>query len=251
MWRRWQWRWWWWFRCDTAHPSGKANTGLTAPTLLLDQDIDSANPLVQQLTLAYGQADDAQAVKALGSLGPSVGTTVPTPFNCASGNITFAQDPSGNLDYTYNNCFDGTYTFNGPAQVRRTVAGGVVTSYQLSFTDLQVTGSPGLPPAMSGMVTCTPAATAGQAPSCTTSVGDYLWGYDIGYAGNGSASGTHQCTCQQGTWNVTFDDFSAAGGEANVFATNGSAIVTRAGAKTFTVMMFVGSDAQSYSVTLN
>lgn len=231
-------------------PTPPANTGLSAPTLTLTQSLGAATPLVDEMMLTYALADDAQATRALGSLVPGVGNTSTSPYNCSSGGtITYTTDASGNLAYTYNNCSNGTYTFNGTSQVTPTVNAGAL-SYQISFTNLQLSSPGGLSSSVTGSLACTPSATAGQSSICITSAGGYVWGYDIGYGSNGTANGTHQCGCGTGTWNVTFNDFSETSGEAEIFATNGSAIVTRTGAKTFTVVMFVGNVSETYNVTL-
>jgi hypothetical protein len=232
-------------------PTPPSNTGLTAPTLTIAQSLSAVGPLVDEMVLTYAIADEAQAAKALGAMAPGVGTSSTSPYNCSSGQITFTSNPNGTLDYTYVNCFDGTYTYNGTSQVTPTTAGGgAVTSYLLAFTNLRVSGPPaGLAPTVSGSVTCTPSGTPGQAPACTSAVGSYVWGNDASYA-SGAANGSHQCDCGQGTWNVTFRNFSATGGQADVFASNGSAVVTRTGAKTFTVNVFVGSNSGSYTHTL-
>jgi hypothetical protein len=232
-------------------PTPPANTGLSAPTLTLSQSINAVTPLVQEMTLTYGLADEAQATRALGSLVPGVGNTATSPFACTSGDIAFTKDPaSGILSYTYNNCSDGTYTFSGTSSVTPTPSAGPVTSYRLVFNG-QVSGPGGLSATITnGTLACTPAATAGQAPSCTTTAVGYVWGYDISYAANGAANGSHQCDCGQGSWNVTFKNFTATGGVAEVFATNGSAIVTRTAAKMFTVEMFAGGEVRTYTVPL-
>jgi hypothetical protein len=236
-------------------PTQPANTGLSDPGLNLTQSVSAAIPLVQEMTLTYGLADEAQATKALGSLVPGVGNTTPSPYQCAGGGtITYTPNATG-LAYTYTGCSDGTYTFTGTSQVTPTVnAGGALTNYQISFTGLQQNGPSGSA-TVTGSLACIPAATAGQQPSCVTQTtvagasGEYVWGYDISYAAN-TANGSHQCDCGQGSWNVTFKNFTATNGVAEVFATNGSAIVTRTGAKTFTVVMFVGGTVQTYDVTL-
>ena len=232
-------------------PIQPTNTGLGAPTLMLTQSQGAVFPLVEEMISTYALADEAQAAKALGSLVPGVGSAATSPYGCSGGGQIAVTDTAGVLDYTYTDCSDGTYTFNGTSQLTPTpVTGGAVTSYGLAFTDLQLTIPGGSPVAVSGALTCTPPSTAGQAPSCVSAVGSYVWGSDISYSSNGIANGSHQCDCGQGSWNVTFKDFGATSGEAAVFATNGSAIVTRTGAKTFTVVLFLGSAVQTYTVTL-
>jgi hypothetical protein len=237
---------------SATQPTQSANTGLSAPTLTLTQSLGAATPLVNELVLTYALADEAQAARALGSLVPGLGNSDPSPYICGGGGmITYTIDGNGNLAYTYTDCFNGTYTFNGTSQVTPTVTAGGLTSYDISFTGLQVSSQGGLSASVTGSLTCTPAASAGQSPTCTTSVGGYVWGYDISYGSNGTANGTHQCGGCGQTWNVTFNDFTETGGDADIFATNGSAIVTRTGPKTFTVVMFVGNVSESYNVTLN
>ena len=232
-------------------PKPPANTGLSTPTLTITQSLGAVIPLVEEMVKTYAIADEAQAAKALGSLAPGVGGASASPYICTSGQITFSADTSGNLAYAYNNCSDGIYTFNGTSQVTPTLdAGGAVTSYRLAFADLQLAGPTGLATTVSGSITCTPAGTAGQAPSCTSALGGYVWGSDISYASDGAANGSHQCDCGQGTWNVTFKNFASTSGEADVFATNGSAVVTRTGPKTFTVVVYLGETVQTYTVTL-
>jgi hypothetical protein len=230
-------------------PTQSANTGLSAPTLVLDLNDSTARSLVTEMTLTYALADDAQATRALGSLVPGLGNSATSPYICSGGGtITFTTGASGNLTYTYADCFNGTYTFNGISQVTPTFNAGALASYEISFTGLQLSSQGGLSASVSGSLDCIPAA--GQSPTCTTSVGGYVWGYDIGYGSNGTANGTHQCGGCGQTWNVTFNDFNETSGGADIFGTNGSAIVTRTGAKTFTVVMFVGNVSQSYNITL-
>lgn len=236
---------------STIAPTPPSNTGLSTPTLSLSQSLSAVIPLVEEMVSVYALADDAQATKALGSLVPGIGGAAPQTYSCSSGQIDLAANADGSIDYTYNTCSDGTYTFSGTSRVTPTVgAGGAVTSYRLDFANLQFAGPGGLVSTASGSVTCLPPATAGAGPSCTTDVGNYVWGSDISYSSSGTANGSHQCNCGQGTWNVTFNDFTPTSGEANVFATNGSASVTRTGAKTFTVVLFLGTTAETYSVTL-
>jgi hypothetical protein len=234
-----------------AAPKPPTNTGLSTPTLTITQSLGAVIPLVEEMVKTYAIANEAQAAKALGSMVPGLGSAAASPYNCSSGQITFTADTGGNLAYAYNNCSDGTYTFNGTSQVTPSFgAGGAVTSYRLAFSDLQLGGPSGLAATVSGSITCTPASTAGQAPSCTSALGGYVWGSDISYAIDGAANGSHQCDCGQGTWNVTFKGFASTSGAADVFATNGSAVVTRTGPKTFTVVVYVGDTVQTYTVTL-
>jgi hypothetical protein len=232
-------------------PTAPTNTGLSAPGLTLTQDISAAVPLVEEMLLTYSLAADAQAAKALGALIPGVGATATSPVTCSGGgSIAFATRAGSDiLDYTYAACSDGTFTFDGTAAVGPTFGtGGAVTSYEIIFSGMTAAGPGGLNATLgNGTLTCTP--NAGAAPSCVTTLGGYVWGYDVAYS-NGLANGSHQCDCGLGSWNVTFKDFGATSGKAEVFATNGSAVVTRTGAKTFTVVMFVGSDVKTYDVKL-
>jgi hypothetical protein len=227
-------------------------TGLTVPTLTLTQSLGSAIPVVDEMKLAFGKAAEASALKGLGSMVPGFGSASAGAFNCTTGQIGFTAESAGSIDYTYANCSNGTYTFNGgTATTTVTRSGsGVVTGYQLTFNGIQVIG-PGITPVaggLTGSISCTPAATSAQTPSCTTTYSGYVWGFDAVVGSNGAANGTHQCDCGNGTWNVTFKDFTAIGGTAEVFGTNGSALVTRTGANTFTVTMYGNGSVGRYDV---
>jgi hypothetical protein len=230
-------------------PTPPTNTGLAAPSLVLNQSAGDAYNLVTEMVLTYTLAEQAQAANALGALVPGVGSAVSTPYSCTTGTID-VTDTNGLLAYSYNNCSDGVYSYNGTgSQVVVTLSSGAVTSYELTISQLAATGPGSLSTTLDGTVTCTPAAMAGQKPQCVTTLGGYIWGYDISYSGS-LANGSHQCNCGNGSWNVTFKNFGPTSGTAEVFASNASAIVTRTGAKTFTVVMFVGSDVKTYTVTL-
>jgi hypothetical protein len=77
-----------------------------------------------------------------------------------------------------------------------------------------------------------------------------VWGRDTVVTAAG-VSGTHQCSCSQGSWNVTFNNFTASSGKAFVYATNGTANVTRTGLKTFTVALAVEGTTKAYAIVLN
>jgi len=236
-------------------PLSQQVTGLTAPTLHLDQNLGAAIPLVQEMVLTFGKAAEASAIKALGSLAmtPGFGAPVPGTHNCTAGQIAYTDESNGTLGYTYSSCSIGGFTFNGGTStvvVARNV--GAITGYNLTFIGLEISGpnvAP-VPGGLSGSVRCTPAATAGQEPACTTTFGGYVWGLDAIFSNGGEANGTHQCDCGNGSWNVTFKNFTAISGTAEVFGTNGSAIVTRTGARSFSVTMFVNGTVATYSVTV-
>lgn len=237
-------------------PRSQQVTGLNSPTLTLTQDINSATPLVQEMTSTYAHAGAAFAVKVIGSseLTPGFGSAADGSANCPAGTVDYtAETPSGAIYYTYKGCSKGNYVFDGIATVQVTrAAGGAITGYEISFNNLGVTGLnvPLSFGTLTGSVVCKPAATAGQQPECIANYAKYVWGYDSTFDSGGTANGTHQCDCGQGTWNVAFEDFTAGGGLANSFATNGSAVVRRTGAKTFVVTMWVNGVVQTYNVTL-
>jgi len=236
-------------------PRTQQVTGLTPPTLTLVQDISTAIPLVEEMTRTYAHAGAAFAVKVIGSseLTPGFGSTADGSANCPAGTVDYtAETPSGTIYYTYKGCSKGNYVFDGVATVQVTRAGGAVTGYRIDFTDLGVQGL-NVPldfGKLTGSVVCKPAATAGQQPECIANYSGYVWGYDSTFDSGGTANGTHQCDCGQGTWNVTFENFTALAGLADIFATNGSAVVQRTGAKTFVVTMWVNGIVQTYNVTL-
>lgn len=234
-------------------PRSQQVTGLTAPTLTLTQDISAAIPLVEEMTRTYAHAGAAFAVKVIGSpeLTLGFGSAVDGSANCPAGTLDYtAELPDGTIYYTYKGCSKGNYVFDGVATVKVTRANGVVTGYTISFDKLGVTGLnvPLSFGTLTGSVTCKVAA--GQPPECLATYEGYVWGYDSAFDSGATANGTHQCDCGQGTWNVTFENFAALSGLADIFATNGSAVVQRTGEKTFVVTMWVNGIVQTYNVTL-
>jgi hypothetical protein len=227
------------------------NTGLRVPTLLIPHTLSGAISLVQEVMDPYSKAEQARATKALASMVPGVGNaSAVSPYGCRSGQIAFASYATGSLGYTYANCSDGTFTFNGASQVTPVIdTSGAVQSYELSFSGLQVSGPGGLDTTVSGSLSCTPAADGGQDPVCVSHFGGFFYGSDFTYDGNGTANGSAQCD-SVADWLIMLNNFSATSGVAELFGPNGSAVVTRTGAKMFKVDILVDGAAYSYNVAL-
>ena len=142
----------------------------------------------------------------------------------------------GTLNYDYNACNTNGYTYDGSAVV---TPDGTGLGYTIQLTGVSVSGPDGYSnPSLTGSSTC---ILGNPSNRCTTSQGDFRWGFDITFAAQ-LANGTHQCNCGVGRrWNVVFDDFGATNGVAYIYATNGEALVERTGEKTFLVTRQIGS----------
>jgi hypothetical protein len=224
-------------------------TGLSEPTLKLTLDNDDAVLLAKKMVDAGDQSAGAAATLALGPLDPAV-TGAPSPLTCpGGGTLSYTGSGSSVRTYTYDNCVTGPYTFTGNATLTPTLEGGVMTRFTLDFSGLRASGQ-GSPSSLTGSLDCVVATAAGAAPACVSNFAHVKWGWDSVLTDAGM-SGTHQCSCAQGTWNVSFVNFNGNSGKAFVYATNGTADVTRTGAKTFTVVLTVEGTTRAFAITLN
>lgn len=224
-------------------------TGLSLPTLRLTLNADDAVLLAKKMVDAGDQAAGAVATLALGPLDPGVSGS-PSPLACpGGGTLASAGTGAGGQAYTYTQCASGPYTFNGSSSFTPTMTAGVLTSFTLVFDGLLASGA-GSPPSLAGTLNCLAPTVAGAAPACTSTFAHIVWGWDTVVSAAG-VSGTHQCSCSQGSWNVTFGDFNATSGKAFVYATNGTADVTRTGQKTFTVVLTVDGTTKAFSIVLS
>lgn len=216
----------------------EAATGLAAPTLNLSTSsntvtlVSSFILLAQELAQAYTFADEGAAAQAIAKVSSN-----PTPFNCPGGGVMTSGSP-GSLSYVGCGTVGG-YAFTGAS----TIANAGPT-YTLNYSNLQVTGGSAPSSPVTGQTTCVTAST-----NCVTTLGGYEWGYDASYA-NGLANGTHRCTCGNGTWNVVYQDFGATSGTAYVYATNGTATVTRQSDRLFRVSQTVNGQTNTFDVPL-
>jgi hypothetical protein len=193
--------------------------------------------LAREMREAYSVAQDAMAHRELSLLAPGRTGTPPASETCpGGGGITIAQGAGGSLSYLYVDCVTGGYTFNGNATMTPSNQGA---AYGIDLGSVSVTHPGGYSATLDGNSNCVVGAGGTQ---CVTTQSGFRWGYDITYvASTGLAGGTHQCNCgTQRTWNVVFDDFGATSGTAYIYATNGTAIVERTSANTFTVTRLIG-----------
>lgn len=234
-------------------PPMPAGTGLSPPTLRLSLNADDAVLLAKKMVEAGEQAAGAVATLALGPLDPGVSPGVsgsPAPLACpGGGTLGHAGAGAGVQAYTYSGCVSGPYTFTGSSTFTPSMTGGVVTNFTLAFDGMLASGA-GSPPSLTGTLNCLAPTTAGAAPACTSTFARIVWGRDTVVSAAG-VSGTHQCSCSQGSWNVSFSDFNATSGKAFVYATNGIADVTRTGLKTFTVVLTVEGVTKAFAIVLN
>lgn len=223
--------------------------GLSLPTLRLTLNAEDAVLLAKKMVDAGDQAAGAAATLALGPLDPGL-SGAPSPLACpGGGTLGHVGTGAGVQAYTYSGCASGPYTFTGSSTYTPSVAGGVVTSFTLAFDGLLASGA-GSPPSLTGTLNCLAPTVAGAAPTCVSTFARIVWGWDTVVSAAG-VSGTHQCSCSQGSWNVSFNDFGASSGKAFVYATNGTADVTRTGLKTFTVVLTVEGVTKAFSIVLN
>jgi len=226
-----------------------AGTGLSLPTLRLTLNAEDAVLLAKKMVDAGDQAAGAVATLALGPLDPGV-SGAPSPLACPGGGTLGHVDAGAGVQaYTYTGCASGPYTFNGSSTFTPSMTAGVLTSFTLAFDGLLASGA-GSPPSLTGTLNCLAPTAAGAAPACTSTFAHIVWGRDTVVSAAG-VSGTHQCSCSQGSWNVTFDAFNASSGKAFVYATNGTADVTRTGPKTFTVVLAVEGVTKAFSIVLS
>ncbi len=226
-----------------------AGTGLSLPTLRLTLNADDAVLLAKKMVDAGDQASGAVATLALGPLDPGVSGS-PSPLACpGGGTLSYAGTGTGVLTHTYTGCATGPYSFTGSSTFTPSVTAGVLTSFTLVFDGLLASGA-GSPPSLTGTLNCLAPTAAGAAPACTSTFAHIVWGWDTVVTTAG-VSGTHQCSCSQGTWNVSFNDFNATSGKAFVYATNGTAEVTRTGLKTFTVVLTAEGTTKAFAIVLN
>lgn len=232
---------------STPSPPAPATseTGLSDPTLKLNDGINDVLMLVIEMRDAGMQAPGAGAATALADLTPDSSDLSAVPTCSGGGTLTATAKTGGDYTYTYTDCKSAGYTFNGTATVSSTAS----DKFDLSFTGLKVSGNSS-PETIDGSLDCTVSTTAGTAAQCIAHYGDYKWGYDVAYT-SGGAQGTHQCNCGNGSWNVTFKDFTSSSGTANVYATNGTAVVTRNGDKNFSATVEINGSIKSYDVELN
>ncbi|HET7866256.1 MAG TPA: hypothetical protein VFL86_17805 [Burkholderiaceae bacterium] len=224
-------------------------TGLGAPTLLLTLDSNEAVLLAKKMVDAGDQAPGAAATLALGPLDLAAAGNS-SPMACPGGGTVSSTGSAGGVQtQTYDRCSTGPYTFNGTATLTPTFTGGVMTRFNLDFNGLQASGR-GSPPSLTGSLDCTVSNAFGAVPACVSSFAHIKWGWDSVLTDAGM-SGTHQCSCPQGTWNVSFANFAASSGRAFVYATNGTADVTRTGTKAFTVVLTVEGSTRAFAVTLD
>ena len=193
--------------------------------------------LAQEMADAQKVADEAGAAQKMAQLAPGLGGSAAGTFNCPGGGQIAFTPTGGALTYVYVNCATSGSIFNGSATMTATPTG-----YRLQYGNVAATGTDAPNSSLTGTTSCTPKAGGGA--DCVTTLSSFIWGYDSTYV-NGSADGSHQCSCN-GTWNVVFQDFGPSSGTAYIFATNGKAVVTRTSASTFDVTQtLTGGQPQS------
>jgi hypothetical protein len=227
-------------------PSG---TGLSNPSLALTLNDGDAVMLARKMADASSAAAGAAATLQLGALDPGTREGA-SPWACPEGGAVSHEATAPNVQrYTYGGCQVNGYTFNGTSTVSSNMTGGTLNSFTVDFNLLQVAAA-GAPTSVSGQLRCQLPATAGAAPACVSSYATFVWGWDTTLTAEG-VNGTHQCSCASGTWNVAFDKFTGTSGTAYVYATNGTAVVTRSALKVFRVVLTVEGETRAFDVVLN
>jgi hypothetical protein len=225
-----------------------AGTGLSEPSLALTLEARDAVMLARKMADAGNAAAGAAATMALGPIDPGTEGAAATTDCAQGGTVSYVNTSSSIMTYTYSACQISGYTFNGTSTVSTNHENGVLANFTVDFNNLQVSGA-GAPAAVTGELRCQAPTVAGQAPACISSYATFVWGWDMSLTSEGM-SGTHQCTCSHGTWNVHFDKFTAAAGTAYVYATNGTATVTRNGVRAFRVVLTVEGTTQAFDIVL-
>lgn len=224
----------------------EASTGIAAPsrplvynTQSLLTDPDKVRLLVKSLGELLNKAPGLIAGQRVAILNPN-GSAVAGAFACTTGQIEYATPPTTSLSYSYQACFDGTFTYTGGATRTPPTGSPYVIDYSTASITVTGAGAPTTP--ITGRTSCT---AGGGTPQCVTTQGPVAGAVAAGYTATlaaGVANGTYQCDCfaestvtTPVTMTVLFDAFGPTSGKAYVYASDGAVYVNRLGANTYDV----------------
>jgi hypothetical protein len=191
------------------------------------------------------KAAGGAAAVAVGGVQPVVGSTT---VNCPGGGTIGFSGPATGMTATYNACVVGQHSFTGNATVSYVANGSAVQSYVISYTSLAASAPGGFSTALAGNTSCD--ATSGSM-LCVADYRNVRWGADVTYDYTSAiANGSTACDCGPSQIvNAEVTALGSASGTAAVQGANGSAVITRTSATSFTVDLTAGGSMVSYPVT--